>query len=376
MSKTNIPEKIKFILWGKAAGRCEYEGCNKPLWFDSKTKFEFNVAYIAHIIADVPDGPRGDPVLSHQLKKDLSNLMLLCDEHHRLIDKEQVAEHSIDRLRGMKIRHESRIELLTSLTENRQSHVLIYGANIGNHTSPISWTKVIPALLPSWMPAEKNAIEISLKNSAFQDREPGYWQVERENLERLLEKKVKPGLASGEINHLSIFGLAPQPLLILLGHLLSDIPPAQVYQLHREPPSWVWQDENHPGIEYRIIHPVEPFRPKVALVLSLSATIKHERITSVIGDDVSIWTLTIPDPHNDFLKNREHLSEFRRVFRKLMDEIKAKHGQNNILHIFPAVPVSIAIEIGRTRMPKADLPLLIYDQNNDVDGFTFALEIC
>ncbi len=374
MSKTKIPEKIKILLWGKAAGRCEYEGCNKPLWFDSTTKFEFNTAYIAHIIADVPDGPRGDLVLSPQLKKNLSNLMLMCDEHHRLIDHEQVAEYSVDRLQEMKKRHERRIELLTSLTENHQSHVLLYGANIGNHASPVSWAKVIPALLPSWMPAEKNAIEISLKNSTYQDREPGYWQIERENLERLLEKKVKPGLASGEINHLSIFGLAPQPLLVLLGHLLSDIPPAQVYQLHREPPNWVWQDDAGP-VEYNIIHPERPHKEKVALVLSLSATISHDRITDVIGDDVSIWTLAIDQPHNDFLKSREHLAEFRRMFRKLMDEIKAKHGQNNQLHLFPAVPVSVAIEIGRVRMPKADLPLLIYDQNNGVGGFTFTMEI-
>ena len=374
MSKTTIPEKIKILLWGKAAGRCEYEGCNKPLWFDSKTKFEFNTAYIAHIIADVPDGPRGHPVLSNQLKKDLSNLMLMCDEHHRLIDKEQVIEHSVDRLQGMKMRHERRIELLTSLTENRQSHVLIYGANIGSHASPVSWTKVIPALLPSWMPAEKNAIEISLKNSAYQDRELGFWQIERDNLERLFEKKVKPGLVSGEINHLSIFGLAPQPLLMLLGHLLSDIPPAQVYQLHREPPGWVWKDDSDP-VGYQIIPPVEPLKEKVALVFSLSATINHDRITRVMGDEVSIWTLTLAEPHNDFLKSREHLAEFRQIFRRLMDEIKGRHGQNNRLHIFPAVPVSVAIEIGRVRMPKADLPLLIYDQNNEVDGFSFALEI-
>ena len=374
MSKTKIPEKIKILLWGKAAGRCEYEGCNKSLWFDSTTKFEFNTAYIAHIIADAPDGPRGDPILSPQLKMDLSNLMLICDEHHRLIDHEQVAEHSVDRLQEMKLRHERRIELLTSLTENHQSHVLLYGANISNHASPISWGRVIPALLPSWMPAEKNAIEMSLKNSTYQDREPGYWQIERENLERLVEKKVKPGLASGEINHLSIFGLAPQPLLMLLGHLLSDIPPAQVYQLHREPPDWVWQDDAS-LVEYSIIHPAEPNKRKVALVLSLSATINHDRIIDVIGDDVSIWTLTITQPHNDFLKSREHLSEFRRVFRKLMDEIKARHGQNNRLHLFPAVPVSVAIEMGRVRMPKADLPLLIYDQNNGTGGFSFALEI-
>ena len=44
----------------------------------------------AHIIADEPGGPRGHPVLSKQLAKELSNLMLLCLDHHRLIDVDAV----------------------------------------------------------------------------------------------------------------------------------------------------------------------------------------------------------------------------------------------------------------------------------------------
>jgi hypothetical protein len=60
MSISKIPERTKLLLWGKAGGRCEYDGCNEPLWLDSVTKFEFNAAYIAHIVADKPSGPRGD----------------------------------------------------------------------------------------------------------------------------------------------------------------------------------------------------------------------------------------------------------------------------------------------------------------------------
>ena len=39
---------------------------------------------------------------------------------------------------------------------------------------------------------------------------------------------------------------------------------------------------------------------KVALNLSLSATIDNERIINVLGTDTSIWTVTIPKPDNDF----------------------------------------------------------------------------
>ena len=374
MSISKIPERIKLLLWGKAGGRCEYDGCNELLWQDPLTKSEFNAAYIAHIIADKPKGPRGDSVLSGQLSYELSNLMLLCDRHHRLIDHEQVAEHTVERLSRMKEQHEQRIQFLTSLTENKHSHVLLYGANVGNHISPVSWDRTTPALLPDYYPAEKPAIELGMKNSSYTDIEPGYWQIERENLQKLFSSRVKSRLMTGDINHLSIFALAPQPLLIELGHLLSDIPAAQVYQLHREPPNWKWQDDTD-AVDYIIQSPTNFDQKTVALVLALSATITTDRITNVLGQNVSIWTLTIAHPNNDFLKGREHLSAFRKSFRTLLDAIKAEHGQNTLLHVFPAVPVSVAVDIGRIRMPKADLPLRIYDQNMGAGGFTVAFDI-
>ncbi|MHB1000805.1 MAG: SAVED domain-containing protein [Armatimonadota bacterium] len=365
MSKTRIPEKVKIQLWGKAAGRCQY--CNKPLWFDSLTKFEFNSAYIAHIYADQPEGPRYDPVLSPKLKADISNLMLMCDECHRRIDREDVAGHPADILIEMKHRQESRIDMLTGLEEYKKSHVLLYGANIGKHSAPITWNKAVYAMLPDRYPAERSAIELSLKNSLFQDDEPHYWEIEREHLRRQFDTAMKSRLRLEHTEHLSVFALAPQPLLIELGRLLSDIPTAQVFQLHREPPDWKWQE--HPEAFQFLLHESGNRLGNVALNLSLSATIDNSRIINVLGEDTSIWTLTVASPNNDFLKSREQLSQFRQVFRLAMDMIKAFHGYDSILHVFPATPVSVAVEIGRTWMPKADMPLRIYDENRKLMGF-------
>ncbi|MDR7313777.1 SAVED domain-containing protein [Brevibacillus nitrificans] len=370
MSVTNIPDKVKMRLWGVAAGRCQYEGCNEPLWKDTLTQAEFNAAYIAHIVADSPDGPRGDKILSPKLAKDVSNLMLMCDTHHRLIDREDVAGHPVQRLVEMKRRHEARIESVTSMMDNMQSHVLLYGANIGSHTTNVSYEKTTPAMAPLKYPIEKPAIEMSLGNSSFNDHEDLYWNVEKTQLKRQFEDKVKSRLGQGDIKHLSVFALAPQPLLIELGTLITDICPADVYQLHREPSDWVWQD--HPdGFEYKIIVPGTRF-DKVALNLSLSATIDNDRIYSVLGEDTSVWTLTIQSPNNDFLKSRQQLQMFREEIRKLFDQIKLMHGHENILHVFPAMPVATAVELGRVWMPKADLPFHLYDENRQYGGFSFA----
>jgi len=61
--------------------------------------------------------------------------------------------------------------------------------------------------------------------------------------------------------------------------------------------------------------------------------------------------------------------------RPLLDKIKAVHGQTTTLNIFPATSVSTAVELGRVRMPKADMPWQVYDQVNKLGGFIPAIKI-
>jgi hypothetical protein len=58
-----------------------------------------------------------------------------------------------------------------------------------------------------------------------------------------------------------------------------------------------------------------------------------------------------------------------------LNDIKLAHPGAKELHIFPAVPVACAVEIGRLRQQKADLSYLVYDQNNKNGGFTPVMRI-
>lgn len=374
MSVSYIPNWVKFCLWGKAAGRCQYSGCNHALFRDDVTQAEFNSAYIAHIVADKPDGPRGDAVLSEQLKQDITNLMLLCDTHHRLVDINDVAGHPAKKLQEMKRQHESRNELLTSIDEERHSQILLYGAKIGEHDAHLSFKKAAAAMVPDRYPASSREIRIGLGRSAFSDTDPEFWEMEVVQLRRQFDTLVKPQLSAESISHLSVFALAPMPLLIELGRLLSDIPAADVYQLHREPADWKWRNEPQ-AFDYRVHVLGNAASKKVALVLAMSADVVPERIHSVLGSDIAIWTVTHAKPGNDYLQSKLQLDEFRRTIREVFNQIKREHGEDADLHLFPAVPVSVAVELGRTWMPKADLPFQIYDQNRSSGGFRPVLEI-
>jgi len=52
-----------------------------------------------------------------------------------------------------------------------------------------------------------------------------------------------------------------------------------------------------------------------------------------------------------------------------MVDIGKAHGKATRLPIFPAMPVACAVDLGRVRMPKADMPWIIYDHNNKDNTF-------
>ena len=369
-----IPVATQTELWGRAAGRCEFAGCNKPLWKSSVTGERVNIAQKAHIYSFSDGGPRGNDEVPPEDLNSIDNLILVCHECHRKIDAAlDGGRYPASLLQQMKREHERRVEFVTGIDPTRKGHVLLYGANIGEHSAPLDFAGAATAMFPHRYPASDHAISLGLQNSAASDRDEQFWFTERENLEKQFARRVRDRIADGEIAHLSVFSLAPQPLLIHLGTLLGDIIPCDVYQLHREPQTWVWPSGGDiPG--YMIREP-QSKTGKAALVLSLSATIDLKRVTFVLGEDASIWTITVQTPHNDLMKSREQLAGLRAVLRRVFDQIKFAQGQSAVLHIFPAAPVSACLEVGRVRMPKADMPWQLYDQVNPLGGFVPALSI-
>lgn len=354
--------RTQSVIWARAAGHCQYAGCNRALIGDLISGSEHGkFGFIAHIVAEEPGGPRGDPIRSPALANDPANLMLLCYTHHKLIDIDDVNGHPEEYLLAMKTAHEERMAIVTAIQEDRASHVLRYGARIGLNESPVSFERTRVAMLPERYPADGRSIGIEIKGSIAHDGEDGFWAHEPANLRQQFEALVKSRISHREINHLSVFALGPIPLLIELGRLLCDIVPAEVYQLHREPAGWKWaQTGDH------AVFDVERARHSskiAALKIALSATINDDRITSVVPSDAAIWSLSARDRHNDMMRYPEDLQTFRRVMRRLFDEIKATGAE--AIHVFPAVPVSTAVEIGRVWMPKADLPLIVYDETRN-----------
>ena len=71
----------------------------------------------------------------------------------------------------MKDRHEQRIQLVTAMGPDRQSHVVLYAGQYRPHAAPLSFKKATQAMVLDRYPAEPCIITSGCFNSALQDRE-------------------------------------------------------------------------------------------------------------------------------------------------------------------------------------------------------------
>ena len=94
-----------------------------------------------------------------------------------------------------------------------------------------------------------------------------------------------------------------------------------------------------------------------------------DRITCVLGNDCKIFHITLDNPCRTFVTSEKIQDDFVKVFRESMEHIKNLRPAPNAIHLFPVMPNSLVIKAGMDYMPKADLPIILYEQSRQDDGF-------
>lgn len=194
-----------------------------------------------------------------------------------------------------------------------------------------------------------------------------YGQENREEYYRLATTKIAqevsrlyaPGMDVEATRHISLFALAPIPLLVHLGFCLSNKVSVEFYQRHRtgnEP--WKWKTKRAPA-RYRL-HRRRSGRDaaKVALVLALSGAIDNKLLPAIIDEQFSVYEITLDGqtPNPEFLRQRQDLEEFRVVYRQFQSELMRDHPTVSDLHVLPATPAPIAVACGRPSSESSSEP--------------------
>lgn len=357
-----IPEKVSKIVWGRAAGRCQFRNCGKDLIGDLVSNVP-DVSYgeQAHIIGNSEQGPRGNSDLSKKLAKDPANIMLLCHDHHRIIDDENGAGFSIEELHEMKEQHESIVRAALSSYPPSPAHAVTFLAPVGKVEVSIDPNDARAAMVAAGMvPSERDPIDLSIRGLSVPDDAEHYWPTQIAELRRKVQERILGRLDRGEVAAVALFAFAPMPLLVEIGSLLPDHLKVSVFQLHREPRGWIWANDRDP-MKFSVLNGEAP-GSDVALKIEVSAKIADHRVTDVMPSGTSIWSIQPTSTGNDVIRRPEDLSNFRVSIRQALREIRLAHPEAQRICVFPAMPVSCAVEVGRVRQPKADLRLEIWDE--------------
>lgn len=370
IKRTSIREVVKLRLWGMAAGRCEI--CNKLLYLDSHYGDDANFAENAHIYAVGKTGPRHlDSMMQGEINN-IDNLMLLCAEHHKLIDSKP-KNYSANFLIEQKKAHEERIRKLTEIQDADSCKIVTFFSNIDNidvfnTVSVLRRATVKCGLYP------KQDEPIELHNGSVTKYIPSkeIIQLQAAGLEDQVKQYFSSIVKKEDV--VALFALAPQPLLFKLGYLLCDQLNVRVFQCHREGDKWAWPDDQS-VVDFQIYQSKAKSETRVALVIDLSAEIVDQRIENALGEKCSIYHLTIPEPNRVFVKNPHIQDSFVRAFRRSMEEIKNDNPKAKEICLFPAMPASLAVRAGMDIMPKVDLPIKIYDQLSQKSCFEETITI-
>lgn len=101
----SVSNKTTKILWAKSGGKCAFPGCGQDLISVDGSV----IGQVCHMVSRRKDGPRGGEDLHGADIDGEGNLILLCGNHHTLID-DQWQKYPVDLLKQMKRKHEEEIQ--------------------------------------------------------------------------------------------------------------------------------------------------------------------------------------------------------------------------------------------------------------------------
>lgn len=360
--RVSIPERVRAQLWVAAGGRCQFNGCNKPLHRNVLTKQALFLGQHAHIIGDSPKGPRGNDVLSKKLAHDPSNLMLVCAPCHTTIDRLE-DDYDTELLRRMKKRHEDRIQRLYDIDGTKDSVAVVLRHSIKRiHVPQFTDRDVQAAILTNsdfrHAPGE-HMIRLDYRSRSARESDPAYWIELVRQLRDDFDRQMHLASQQGHPAHLSIFAFAPMPLNMQLGALIGNKIEASTFQWDRTAENWNFRNEREferQSITFDEVPPAE--RRDLAVAMSLSGEVKPAAIAAAVPG-VPLVRVGVPNPTPALVEDADDVRHFRSKFTAFMASVRNQGYQR--MHVFPAMPLSLAVELGRQLLPKADPAVGVWD---------------
>ncbi|PLP96639.1 SAVED domain-containing protein [Cupriavidus pauculus] len=367
-------------VWADAGGCCMFEGCGDDLSVVPLYNKGARIAYLAHIIASDPDGPRGTVQDSHRLSNHPENVMLMCDAHHRLIDSFAPELFDAARLSEMRREHAAKVRSYREAMRYPVAQAITLLADLGNVPTHYPDSEFMEALL-----AEGYSMHSEVKRHLTfrnrDDRTPSdFWGNYLREMELRIGNFVQDicGPRKGAI---AVFPVHHTPTLVLGGRIVGEARKVLVFQRSRKRASWLWNRDiagSPPGTFYVTGLTNSPV-DEVLLTVELTAHLNEEAIPDSLLKAVRSGAmprvrLTTDAPDSECIQRKEDLAQVVDVARKainsIQDEMRAKR-----VHLIVLSPVSAAFGIGQLMQPGHHAAFTLYDRPDNQQPFREAFTI-
>lgn len=316
ISRESIKLPVQLMLYAQSGGFCQFDACENSILEHNVTKTPENAGEKAHIVAYRDGGTRADPTLSTEYINSLENLMALCPGCHDHIDKNGTL-YPRRRLEEMK---HARVALVRDAIRNRshemKTHVLAFEVPIGGRAVSVATHETVSAIRPRY-PVLSNPLRMDLNGLATLGETPEFYAVAAAQIEKEIGDHFRNGGALFDAHHISVFGLAPIPLLVKFGATLNDKIPIVVHHRRNNPATWDWNSE---GTTKTDCYLYQNGGEKERLKTNLDTHIAHVRDSGIL-DAVCLLKL---------LRVRKNLSVKQFVWELLAIELLKDHKKKDL----------------------------------------------
>ncbi|MBP4049365.1 SAVED domain-containing protein [Chromobacterium violaceum] len=367
-------------VWADAGGCCMFKGCGDDLSVVPLYNKGARIAYLAHIIASDPKGPRGTDEDSHRLSNHPENIMLMCDAHHRLIDSFAPEHFDASRLREMRQEHTAKVRSYRAAMRYPEAQVMTLFADLGNISTHFPDSEFMEALL-----AEEFSMHFDVKRHlTYQHRDertsPDFWGNYLREMEFPIRNMVQD-LGRPMTGELAVFPVHHSPTLVLAGRIVGEARKVLVFQRSRKRGSWQWNpyDAVHPAGTFKVAGLTNTQVDEVLLTVELTAHLDERALPdglarAVVNGDMPWIRLTTDAPNGECIQRKEDLAQVVDVARIAINSIQDKMRAKRV-HLIVLCPASAAFSIGQLMQAGHHAEFTLYDRANWEQPFREAFTI-
>jgi len=247
----NFSSLTKQIVLRDSYGRCMFTGCGERLNYDGLTGTNGNYSYLAHNVASSEKGPRGISELSQKLSDDPNNVLLLCDKHHRLVDKVAASDYSAEFLSKMRREFcDVSNGLLDGLIyEPMPVYAVLWPVNSQTVSPPTNLQ--ISGCLNIIKARMYGQINMLSDNEGFLRQSPSiFLSSMKQIVETTSDKIIQQAQSNGY--KAALFAFGPMTALIGLGAMLGNKNSIIPMLRYRDGGQWVWPADSARGEFYTV----------------------------------------------------------------------------------------------------------------------------